>query len=103
MASSAQTIPSSHKLSGANGKTKLAIENMTRTRVVLSDQKISILGYYRNIGIAQEAIVSLILGSPPVSLAFFSTEKDFPQESDLIQSKVYGNLRTVASRMKERF
>ncbi|KAL9109321.1 MAG: hypothetical protein Q9227_006076 [Pyrenula ochraceoflavens] len=71
------------RLAGKDGKTKFAIENTSRTRVVLADQKIHILGGFKNIGIAREAIVSLILGAPP--------------------GKVYGNLRTVASRMKERF
>ena len=71
------------RIAGKDGKTKFAIENASRTRVVLADQKIHILGGFRNIHIAREAIVSLILGSPP--------------------GKVYGNLRTVASRMKERF
>ncbi|KAL1955031.1 hypothetical protein VTO42DRAFT_322 [Malbranchea cinnamomea] len=71
------------RIAGKDGKTKFAIENASRTRVVLADQKIHILGGFQNIHIAREAIVSLILGSPP--------------------GKVYGNLRTVASRMKERF
>ncbi|KAH8602525.1 hypothetical protein B0O99DRAFT_518 [Bisporella sp. PMI_857] len=71
------------RIAGKDGKTKFAIENASRTRVVLADSKIHILGGFKNIHIAREAIVSLILGSPP--------------------SKVYGNLRTVASRMKERF
>ncbi|KAL9099938.1 MAG: hypothetical protein Q9163_004620 [Psora crenata] len=71
------------RIAGKDGKTKFAIENASRTRVVLADQKIHILGGFRNIHIAREAIVSLILGSPP--------------------GKVYGNLRTVANRMKERF
>lgn len=71
------------RIAGKDGKTKFAIENASRTRVVLADQKIHILGGFKNIRIAREAIVSLILGSPP--------------------GKVYGNLRTVASRMKERF
>lgn len=71
------------RIAGKDGKTKFAIENASKTRVVLADQKIHILGGFRNIHIAREAIVSLILGSPP--------------------GKVYGNLRTVASRMKERF
>ena len=71
------------RIAGKDGKTKFAIENSSRTRVVLADQKIHILGGFRNIHIAREAIVSLILGSPP--------------------GKVYGNLRAVASRMKERF
>lgn len=71
------------RIAGKDGKTKFAIENASRTRVVLADQKVHILGGFKNIHIAREAIVSLILGSPP--------------------GKVYGNLRTVASRMKERF
>lgn len=71
------------RIAGKDGKTKFAIENASRTRVVLADQKVHILGGFKNIHIAREAIVSLILGSPP--------------------GKVYGNLRTVAGRMKERF
>ena len=71
------------RIAGKDGKTKFAIENASSTRVVLADQKIHILGGFKNIHVAREAIVSLILGSPP--------------------GKVYGNLRTVARRMKERF
>jgi len=71
------------RIAGKDGKTKFAIENSSKTRIVLADQKIHILGGFKNIHIAREAIVSLILGAPP--------------------GKVYGNLRTVASRMKERF
>lgn len=55
------------RIAGKDGKTKFAIENASRTRVVLADQKIHILGGFRNIHVAREAIVSLILGSPPVS------------------------------------
>lgn len=50
---------------------------------MLADSQIHILGGFKNIRVGREAIVSLILGSPP--------------------GKIYGNLRTVASRMKERF
>lgn len=71
------------RIAGKDGKTKFAIENASRTRIVLADQKVHILGGFKNIHIAREAVVSLILGSPP--------------------GKVYGNLRTVSSRMKERF
>jgi RNA-binding protein PNO1 len=55
------------RIAGKDGKTKFAIENASRTRVVLADQKIHILGGFKNIHLAREAIVSLILGSPPVS------------------------------------
>lgn len=71
------------RIAGKDGKTKFAIENASRTRIVLADAKVHILGGFREIGVAREAVVSLILGSPP--------------------GKVYGNLRTVAGRMKERF
>lgn len=55
------------RIAGKDGRTKHAIENASRTRVVLADQKIHILGGFQNIHIAREAIVSLILGSPQVS------------------------------------
>lgn len=71
------------RIAGKDGKTKFAIENTTKTRIVLADQKIHILGGFQNIRMARQAVVCLILGSPP--------------------GKVYGNLRTVAARQKERF
>lgn len=70
-------------VAGKDGRTKYAIENSSRTRIVLSGQKIHIMGGFKNIRIGREAVVSLILGAQP--------------------GKVYGNLRTVAARMKERF
>lgn len=70
------------RLAGKGGRTKFTIENVTKTRIVLADSKIHILGSYQNIQIARRAICNLILGSPP--------------------SKVYGNLRQVASRISER-
>lgn len=71
------------RIAGKDGKTKFAIENASKTRIVLADSKIHILGGFQNIRIARESVVSLILGAPP--------------------GKVYNNLRTVATRMKERF
>eukprot|EP01137_Pigoraptor_chileana_P000375 Opistho-2@36453 len=71
------------RVAGKGGKTKFTIENVTKTRIVLADTKIHILGSFQNIKIARDALVSLILGSPP--------------------GKVYGQLRSVASRMTERF
>ncbi|KAH8998259.1 hypothetical protein EDB86DRAFT_824914 [Lactarius hatsudake] len=70
------------RIAGQDGKTKFTIENASRTRIILADTKIHILGSFQNIKIARDAIVSLILGSPP--------------------GKVYAGLRTVASRMKQR-
>lgn len=57
------------RIAGKDGKTKFAIENTTKTRVVLADQKIHILGGFQNIRMAREAVVSLILGSPPVCVS----------------------------------
>ncbi|KAJ2905093.1 RNA-binding protein PNO1 [Zalerion maritima] len=71
------------RIAGQDGKTKLAIENASRTRVVLADSKIHILGRFKNIHMAREAIVDLILGKQP--------------------SKVYGNLQRISKRMKESF
>ncbi|XP_071961903.1 RNA-binding protein PNO1-like [Antedon mediterranea] len=71
------------RIAGKGGKTKFTIENVTKTRVVLAGSKINILGSFQNIKIARTAICSLILGSPP--------------------SKVYGNMRAVASRTAEKF
>ena len=71
------------RIAGKDGKTKFAIENASRTRIVLADSRVHILGGFRNLGVAREAVVSLILGSPP--------------------GKVYGNLRRVGARMQERF
>jgi len=63
-------------------KTKFTIENVTKTRIVLADKKIHILGSFANIKIARDAICDLILGSPP--------------------GKIFAKLRVVASRSKER-
>jgi len=71
------------RIAGHDGKTRFAIENATKTRIVLADHKISILGSYSNIRLARNAICSLIMGSPP--------------------GKVYNQMRLVASRRNERF
>ncbi len=71
------------RLAGKGGRTKYTIENVTKTRIVLAETNVHILGSYQNIQIAKRALCNLILGSPP--------------------SKVYGTLRTVAARSTERF
>ena len=65
-----------------SGKTKHAIENATRVRIVVADSKVHILGAFANIQVARDAVCSLILGSPP--------------------GKVYNAMRNVASRMSQR-
>ncbi|KAL8284130.1 hypothetical protein RQP46_004879 [Phenoliferia psychrophenolica] len=71
------------RIAGHEGKTRFVIENASRTRIVLADTKIHILGTFSNIKIARDAICALILGSPP--------------------GKIYAGLRQVASRSRERF
>mmetsp|Transcript_4596 Transcript_4596/g.11799 ORF Transcript_4596/g.11799 Transcript_4596/m.11799 type:complete len:259 (+) Transcript_4596:132-908(+) len=71
------------RVAGKAGKTKFTIENATKTRVVLADSKIHILGEYQNIRMARHALANLIMGSPP--------------------GKVYGKLHTVAARVNERY
>ena len=53
------------RICGEKGKTKNAIENATRTRIIIQDQKIHILGSYTNTQLARNSICSLILGAPP--------------------------------------
>ncbi|XP_047972038.1 RNA-binding protein PNO1 [Salvia hispanica] len=71
------------RLSGKGGKTKFAIENSTRTRIVIADSKIHMLGSFANIKVARDSLCSLILGSPA--------------------AKVYSKLRAVTARLAERF
>jgi RNA-binding protein PNO1 len=53
------------RLAGKGGRTKAVIENTSKTRVVIADTKIHILGAFKNIRIAKDAIVCLIQGSTP--------------------------------------
>lgn len=71
------------RVAGQDGKTRFAIENATRTRIVVADQRIHMLGSYANLRVARNAICDLILGAPP--------------------GKVYNNMRNVAKRMNERY
>jgi len=66
------------RVAGQDGKTRFAIENATRTRIVIADSRIHLLGSYGNIRLARNAICDLILGAPP--------------------GKVYNNMRNVAKR-----
>ncbi|KAF6038542.1 PNO1 [Bugula neritina] len=71
------------RIAGKGGKTKFTIENVTKTRIVLQENKINILGTFHNIAAARRAISNLILGSPP--------------------SKVYGTMRAIAAKVHDRF
>jgi len=71
------------RVAGQDGKTRFAIENATRTRIVIADTRIHMLGSYANVRVARNAICDLIMGAPP--------------------GKVYNSMRNVAKRMNERF
>ena len=71
------------RIAGFGGRTRFTIENVTKTRIVVANTNIHILGSYQNIRLARTAICNLILGSPP--------------------SKVYGNLRNVVSKVADQF
>ncbi len=69
------------RITGEKGKTKNAIENATKTRIVVAESKISLLGSYSNLQLARTAISNLILGSPA--------------------NKIYNQLRFIAKRKSE--
>lgn len=71
------------RIAGQDGKTRFAIENATRTRIVVADQKIHLMGSFANIKLARNAICNLIMGAPP--------------------GKVYNQMRNVSRRLNERF
>mmetsp|Transcript_27896 Transcript_27896/g.85162 ORF Transcript_27896/g.85162 Transcript_27896/m.85162 type:complete len:232 (+) Transcript_27896:217-912(+) len=70
------------RIAGKDGKAKYAIENATRTRIVLAENKVHILGSFARIKVARDAVCNLVLGSPI--------------------SKVQTNLRTVSARLSQR-
>ena len=71
------------RVAGQNGKMKLAIENATRTRLVIANERIHVLGSVANIKVARDAVCDLIMGAPI--------------------GKVYNKMRSVAKRVNERF
>lgn len=71
------------RIAGIGGKTKHAIENATRTRIVVADAKVHVLGAFANIAVARDALCALILGSPP--------------------GKVYHQMHQIAARMQQRY
>ena len=70
------------RMAGKGGKTKFAIENATKTRIVIADTHIRILGSFQNIKIARDSICALIMGSPP--------------------GKVFTRLRTVCAHLADK-
>ncbi|XP_018016275.1 RNA-binding protein pno1 [Hyalella azteca] len=70
------------RIAGKSGKTRFTLENATKTRIVIADSRVHILGAHQNIAAVRRAICNLILGSPP--------------------SKVFGNLKAYASKISDR-
>ena len=71
------------RISGSHGKTRFTIENVTRTRIVLADTHIYIMGTTQNSRVARDAICDLIRGSPA--------------------AKVYNRIRAVMTRVSDTF
>lgn len=71
------------RVAGKDGRTIRAIMDASKTRIVLADSKVHIMGSFQNIRIARETVVSLVLGAPP--------------------GKIYNNLKIISRRMKESF
>merc|ERR1711904_630435 len=63
------------RLAGKDGKTKYAIENATRTRIVLADEKIHILGSFANMKIAQRGL-QLDPRKPPKQGVLASSDRE---------------------------
>merc|ERR1712113_157347 len=80
-----QTLKGDHvaravgRICGAKGRIRMCVENATRTRIVVADETIHILGSNDRIAVARRAICDLILGAPP--------------------NKIFGKIRTHAARL----
>ena len=84
-----QTLKGDHKsravarIAGTGGRNKHVIENFTKTRIVLADTKVHILGTFQNCRTARRAICAEIMGAPV--------------------NKIHGTLRQIAERMGDRY
>ncbi|KAM0671735.1 putative RNA-binding protein [Ordospora colligata] len=71
------------RIIGREGKTKGAIEEFSKAKVLVKDQNVHILGVVEDIRIAKDAVCRLIMGSKPGS--------------------VFNRLRIINSRLKEKY
>ncbi|TPP65491.1 Pre-rRNA-processing protein PNO1 [Fasciola gigantica] len=80
-----QTLKGDHmaraigRICGAKGRIRMCVENATRTRIIVADETIHILGSNERIAVARRALCDLILGTPP--------------------NKIFGKIRTHAARL----
>jgi len=65
-----QTLKQDHvgravgRMAGHNGKTRFMLENATKTRIIIADTRVHVLGAYENVRICKRSLCALILGSP---------------------------------------
>ncbi|KAI5148296.1 RNA-binding protein PNO1 [Enteropsectra breve] len=71
------------RIIGREGKTKESIENFSRCKFVLNDQRVVIMGCSENIKIAKDAIGRLVQGSEP--------------------SSIFNRLRIISNKLKDRY
>merc|ERR1712000_220404 len=71
------------RIAGTGGRNKHTTENTTKTRIVMADQTIHILGSFQNCRTARRAICAQIMGTP--------------------NSKIHGTLRGISERMNDRY
>lgn len=71
------------RVAGTGGKNKHTIENHTKTRIVMADQTISVLGSFQNVKTARRTICAQVMGTP--------------------NSKIHGTLKLIADRMNDRY
>lgn len=94
------------RIAGKDGKMKFAIENATKTRVVLAGSRVHILGAFENIGMARERYAAPVLFSQLPSRERAGLTARFSIVSLVLgqqPGKAFNSLRIIAGRMKERF
>ncbi|KII74185.1 RNA-binding protein PNO1 [Thelohanellus kitauei] len=71
------------RIAGSRGKMRYTLENASRTRIVIADSQIHILGSYDSIQVARRTISDLILGAGP--------------------SKTIGRMHKITSKLNSKF
>lgn len=94
------------RIAGKDGRTRFAIENASRTRLVVAETKIHILGSFANIKIARDAVVALIMGSPPgkvyANVSTSSSASSCPLLLSLTPLILHPQLKTIGARQRQR-
>ncbi|KAF1741049.1 hypothetical protein MXB_2136 [Myxobolus squamalis] len=53
------------RIAGSGGKMRYTLENASKTRIIIADSRVHILGSYESIQVARNAICDLVLGAGP--------------------------------------